>query len=290
MFCTSIPLYPMENLNKKTLFDRIIGSIAQSAPMNRLNSFIASHIELQGPPATEEFQKMGAEAQTAVGIPTERQVPIRDFEDMEGAAATAEFEAIYLDKDTFNGPNGGSYGFLRSAIHHEAVHVKYNDDLGLTLINPKTGLFGGLLLAAMFKPQGRLKILYPISMATGLLAGKWLNGKYSKYFERRADIEGHYATQCSFCVHEKAGTKRKVLDDCHKVLELLQNDEEMEKRIASGLVTQADRENAINTAQDLIKKDGYLSPDELEKIALDLKQQGKVCTFHNACKAPIIKV
>jgi hypothetical protein len=287
----------MESLNKKTLFDRVVGSIAQSTPMNKLNSFIASRIELQGPPATEEFQKMGAEAQTAVGIPTGRQVPIRDFENMSKSAATAEHEAIYLDKDTFNGTNGDSYGFLRSAIHHEAVHIKYNDDLVGRLISPKSGILGGLLLAALLKPRGSLKILYPISIIAGTVTGHWLNRKYSHYFERRADIEGHYVTQCSFCVHEKAETKRKVIDCCHNALEFIKSgkyDEKIKKEIAEGKVTTSEasenRELVITMAKNQLEDDGYLSPDELKSIALDLKQQGKVCTFHNACKAPIINV
>lgn len=272
-------------LNKKTLFDRVIGSVAQSGPINKLNSFIASHIELQGPPARPEFQKIGADAQTAVGIPTGRQVPIREFEDMADGAAIAEFEAIYLSTDHFNCTDEKkvSYGVKRSDIHHEAVHIKYNDNLGFTLISPKTGTLSALLLTTMLKPQGKFKLLYPIPMIVGLFASKWLSTKYRDYCERRADIEGHYATQCSACVHEKAEDVREALEGMHEHLELLQNDNYMKEPIASGRVTQADRENAINVAQDFINsKKHYLSPDELDKIALDLKQQNKLCAFHRA--------
>jgi hypothetical protein len=279
----------MESLNKKTLFDRVVGSMAQSKPMNQFNSWIASGFILRGTPASPEFQKMGADAQIAVGIPAERQVPIRFLEpEDEHDGGLAQAEAIYLYKDTFDNADT-SYGVNRCIIHHEAVHIKYNDEMAIAPFLA-TGLMSGPVLTKLIKPDGKLNILYPLSMIAGVLAGRWLAGKYlTSYCERRADIEGHYATQCSTCVQESANNLKEKLTFMHKALEVLKNDEEMEKRISSGLVTQADRENAINTAQDFINtKKHYLSPDELEQIALDLKQQGKVCTFHNACKAPII--
>lgn len=273
-----------EALNKKTLFDRILGSIAQSRPMNKLNLFLASHIELQGPPARPEFQKMGADAQTAVGIPVKRQVPVRQFKDMEEGDACTEYEAIYLDEDTFNSTEN-PYGFKRCTIYHEAVHVKYNDYRSDRLIKI-AGLMSGLFLTKILNPQGALKILYPISSSTGYFVGKLLAQKYLRYCERRADIEGHYATQCAACVQESADHLRKELTSLHEQLAMFRDNKDIQN--ADGeLITPFDREALINEGQNCINEFNkrYLSPDELDKIALDLKQQNKLCAFHSAQQA-----
>jgi hypothetical protein len=70
--------------------------------------------------------------------------------------------------------------------------------------------------------------------------------KYSKFFERRADLETAYALKCNQCVQKKADSEK----------------------------------NGSQKDQELSTKNGYLSWEELEAIAQEHKQNGRVCDYH----------
>ena len=213
-----MPLYPLEiPLSKKTLFDEVVGSMTQSKTMYRFNEWLASHQnpeETPSTPASSEFQKMGAEAQDAVGIPKERQVPINE-KSLENADGQAEYDKICMNKENFLKKIVSCYGYKRCLLHHEAIHIKYND-------------------RASMMPAAKLDAL----------TGSSLLKKQSHYCERRADIEGCYATECSACVQDYADIANKTS----------------------------------------LKDKGYLSIEELEAISRDLKQQNKLCPYHHKKK------
>ncbi|OGB86198.1 hypothetical protein A3J41_00410 [candidate division TM6 bacterium RIFCSPHIGHO2_12_FULL_38_8] len=64
--------------------------------------------------------------------------------------------------------------------------------------------------------------------------------------ERRADVEGHYATQCSSCVREHAQNRKRLFEEENNPL----------------------------------KNQGYLWANDLEKIAQDLGD--KKCAYHRS--------
>ena len=269
----SIAMYASNPMYKKSFFSKALGRMAQSEIVYRLNSWLASSIKPSGELASSEFQKLGKEAQYAVGIPEKRHVPIRE-EGMDGDAAKASEEAIYINKDTFE-DNEVPYGVKRCDLYHEAVHIKYHDAIFPGLLRLTT-LICAPFLVKMFKPQGKWKILYLVSVFPVDFVGKRLTKKYKQYCERRADIEGHYATQCHVCVSDKARDIRGALSKAHKTLEVINSSRNREV-----LKNNKELLKYKRICEEFIKsKAYYLSADDNEKIANDLKQENKICYFH----------
>lgn len=256
-----------QTLNQKGFIGKALAAIGTSKMMRQLNDKLCGTWTIDTPhsPATEELKKLAKEAQTAVGIPEERQVPIRISSDPNIDGAYADQDAIYVGNYNYN------YGQKRCMIFHEAVHIKYHDK-STTMIPTITGFFGTPILTKMFiKPKGKFKLLYPISMLAGLFSGRFTQKKYLDFAERRADIEGHYATGCHMCVSEHAGELRRILGYLHQGVEFVKKIENPTK----------DQVEALKIAQNFIEsKKRYLSVEENEIIAADLERDGKVCAFH----------
>ena len=197
---------------------------------------------------------------------------------MDGDAAKASEEAIYINKDTFE-DNEVPYGVKRCDLYHEAVHIKYHDYMFRLLLRLATGLNTFIctsFLVKMFKPQGKWKILYLVPVFSGDFVGKQLAKKYTQYYERRADIEGHYATQCHVCVSDKAHDIREALSIAHKTLEVINS-----TRNRKVLKNNKKLSKNKRIFEEFIKsKTYYLSANDNEKIANDLKQENKICYFH----------
>jgi len=281
----SIATYASNPMYKKSFFSKALGRMAQSEIVHRLNSSIASSIKPSGKPASSEFQKLGKEAQYAVGIPEKKHAPIREKSyEIDGPSAEALEEAIYINKNTFEN-NETPYGVNRCNLYHEAVHIKYHDAIFPDLLRLATRLTTSIcapFLVKMFKPQGKWKILYLVSVFPGDFVGKQLAKKYKQYYkqyyERRADIEGHYATQCHICVSDKARDIRGALSTAHKTLEMINSSRNREV-----LKNNKELLKYKRICEEFIKnkaKAYYLSADDNEKIANDLKQENKICYFH----------
>lgn len=80
--------------------------------------------------------------------------------------------------------------------------------------------------------------------------------------ERRADIQGHYATQCSKCVLESMQSNKNAL------IEYLQTTQP--DNITEDELLKLDQQRAVS---------GYLTQAELEQIAKDLGD--KKCSYHS---------
>lgn len=85
----------------------------------------------------------------------------------------------------------------------------------------------------------------PYGCRRSILSHECVHNKYEDQnptpkCEHRADVEGFNATKCFMCVHEMASTIE---------------------------------ENGG-------KSNGYLTPKDIDKIALDLKKQNKICSYH----------
>ena len=258
-----------QTLNQKGFIGKALAAMATSNVMHRWNEMCGRWMNNSGSPASEELQKLAKEAQTAVGIPEERHVPVRvtDGPDVDGAMA--DRKAIYVSK--YVDDSDYLYGTKRCTLFHESVHIKYHD-MSCSMIPTMAGFFGApILTRALIKPQGRLKLLYPISMIAGFYSGRIVQKKYRDYYERRADIEGHYATGCHVCVSEHAGELRNTLDYINQGLETLKSIENPnDEQVAAAKVCEGFIEG----------KKRYLSPDENEIIAADLKRDNKVCALH----------
>ena len=264
--------YAIENknqtLNQKGLIDKALALIATSSAMHRWNQFFAKIIPLKGVPASEAIQALGKEAQTALGIPTDRQVPIQYIPELD-VSAEAHDNAIVTGNELADDKT--AYGVKRCNMFHEAVHIKYNDGSfnGIIFLGSLLGI--PLATKLFINPQGKLKLLYLLALMAGHYVGRTIQGQFESYRERRADIEGHYATKCHKCVTEK-------VEDIRGAYELV-----------NGIITRLDDHTDLNEAQvnglafakRLIEsKKCYLSIEENEAIAAELKRDNKVCAFH----------
>lgn len=243
-------------LNNQTLFDKIAGSIGQSKQLylfekHIMSKIIAPTIKVFGDEmASEEYQNLGEEAQHALRIHQERHVPIKKLDPNSPLAkfvgGLAFPETIYVNEEKLN---QATYGYRRHALFHEAVHKKYNDMSADTLVELGVMIassIGALFLIKAAKPK-LSKVKHGIGIfSIAVLASMIASNRFHYYFERRADIEGIYAAQCSVCAQESATRRRESF--------------EVEK--------------------NPLRNGGYLWAKDMEKIAQDLKQQDKICSYH----------
>jgi hypothetical protein len=279
----------VQTLNKKGLIGKALAAMGTSSMMHHYNQFIAERLPVDGVPASADIQELGKEAQTAVGIPADRQVPIQDLDGLDGGMASSN--AIMIGEKSYD---DAAYGVKRCDMFHESVHIKYHDDSFNSAIY-LSSLLGAPLAARQFiKPQGTLKLLYLPVLVAGHYVARGVQNQFCKYRERRADIEGHYATQCHECVTEKAENLKTTRDDMRSGLdkiEILSNLSEDEYLAwnEGGDRSYADFKTGLVVAYTgakawLESKKRYLSVEENEIIAADLKRDNKVCAFHASKK------
>ncbi len=250
--------YPDQRLNQKSLWQKTIGAIAESYPMywlekkigEKLSDTIIEMHQLGDMPATPHYQALGKEAQSAVGIPEEYHVPIKKMPQTNPlagvAAGFAMPHAIYMNEEKLNEL---SYGVQRCAVYHEAIHKKYNDDT-VDDVSACITFFGTAYVThkilQTITPNLYLIVRVLGMCGSGIISTNIVCTEYYHYRERRADIEGCYATQCATCVQEAATHRRKRFEE----------------------------ENHP------FKNNGCLQADEMEIIAHDLKQENKLCIHH----------
>jgi len=295
-FLFSSALCMSGQLGEKNWLDRALAKFAQSSWVVKLNQRLAV-LDIDdvsnAREAPKDVQELGKMAQLAVGVPASRMVPIKEQSlgnvkeqsfGISGTAAQALCGAIVVDSQ-----NPDPYSVKRCNMYHEAVHIKYNDEaiIGLgNLAGFLGGLISGLYVVKAFNPVGKWKLLYPVFSLINACVIKYLFDRYyGRYFERRADIEGHYATGCYVCVHEKAEDVRGALKIAQDILDEYPGF--LKEQESLGQLTDEQRkqiEYAIAYARDYIKdkSDYYLSSDENEQIVSDLRRKNKVCPFHVA--------
>jgi len=266
-FIHAFTLGAAEDLRSQNLIDSLLGSLGKSPLVHIYNEHVQMYISklykeillLGDEQASEEYQKLGKEAQQSAGILENWHVPIKKINPASTVAsfvgALAEADAIYVNEERLA---LRSYGARRCALFHEAVHEKYHD-LAFDSI-----LEWGSLISASIISHKLIKSVSPFNkfclsgmvhkggaFVLGVIASSLVSSKFSYYRERRADLEGHYGTACYKCVEESAAFAR------HR--------NEVEK--------------------NPLIHNGYLWPLELEEIAADLHQENKTCNYHREINA-----
>ncbi len=271
-------------LNRKSYLDKMLAKLAQSSWMVKLNQSKAKRTPLPPEEAHPDLQKLGREAQLAVGIPEDKLVPIRLSND-------DVYQAGYNYIETPASGRRESYGIERCNMHHESVHVKYNDhtlrQLVVVPIAALAGLLSECFLIKRFNPTGWRKIIYPIFTLSSapFLIGLPYN-IYTKYIERRADIEGHYATQCCMCVNEKVeqlDTELKTANNIMRGIEYAGDFDSYSQQLQEShnfphKLIQTGVDEAYQTIAKT-KNGHYLSIEENRQIAAELKRRNLVCDF-----------
>ena len=252
---TACFVQPYESFNQKTWPAKIMGFIGQSSLMHAYSTHIQTKIDkvttqlifhYGNEPASQKYQELGMAAQFAVGISKEHHLPIKKI-NLESplaraVGAIAEAGAIYVNEEKLD---KRTYGQNYAGLCHEAVHVKYHDKSVDALLEV-VGFIGTAIgtyavLKALNVVAWRKRLSFVV--ACGLTV--YASSKYSHFQEQRADIEGHYATQCSSCVFEHAQLRKQLFE----------------------------KENSP------LKNSGYLYCAGLEKIAQDLGD--KKCAYHS---------
>lgn len=215
-------LQASDGSDQQTWLAKIMGVIGKSSFMHVYSTKIQVKIDkatthsllnFGDEPASQKYQDLGREAQFAVGIPEHRHVPIKKINPESPMAslvgAVAESDAIYVNEEKMDKV---LYGSVRSTFFHEAVHVKYHDKA----MDQAIESFG--LLSATVGTYAVLKLLNiaswnkNISLIVGFALVSYTGNKYHHFMERRADIEGHHATQCSCCVREHAQRRKQLFE------------------------------------------------------------------------------
>ena len=235
----------------KTFFEKNIAVLGQSKPVYLFEKYICLPTRFifrtlnnfDDQLADPSIQELGKEAQLAVGISEKKCIPIKKLNpNIVNGSAIAEPDAIYVNEQSFQRYN---FGFKRCTMLHEAIHVKNRD-------STMNFLIGGLTFLTL--SSGLEKIIKKSRMVTrskalqksviyvpSYLSTLYACKKFHYFGEQRADVEGYYASNCSSCVKEA-------------IMLTKYNEEE--------------------------KLAGYLDKNSSIKIAEDLEQQHKLCTFH----------
>lgn len=234
---------------------QILNAIGQSDPIHMCSEHIQTKIDaatthqfmqLGDEPASLKYQELGSEAQFELGIAQEHHLPIKKINQASPIAhiigAVAESNAIYVNEEKFDKE---VFGSVRCAIFHEAAHVKYHDKVMDGMVEICMLVAGSVGAFITFKQINVEMLRKTMSFLLGLGMAAYASSEYSCFMERRADIEGHYATQCCLCVRESAQRR-------HRLFEI---------------------ENHP------CQHNGYLGALDLEKIAQDLGD--KKCAYHS---------
>ena len=261
-----------EPLNQKTWFSQAIDSIGQSSFMHAYSKHVQTKIDsvmhsIQNygdQPASSRYQELGSQAQCALCTPQEHHLPVKKFNETSRVAtlfpAVAESDAIYANENMLDKK---TYGSQRSTMFHEATHTKYHDS-AVGGILKQAGFWGGTIgTYSALKYCNVVRLRKSLSCTAGLTLMLYTAIKYKYFMEHRADIQGHYATQCSSCVNEEIENRKLLLKENHNACKEL---------------------HAVSPtiAQFLDKPElpyGYLTRAELQQIAQDLGD--KKCAYHS---------
>ncbi|BDC34572.1 hypothetical protein Noda2021_05300 [Candidatus Dependentiae bacterium Noda2021] len=181
-------------------------------PLRKLLQFITPllnpHLKIKDCLANDDLQKIAQEAQTAVGIPTTQQVPLKraegtSFTGLEFYAAT-NCNGIFINQNSLAFK---SYGLIRNVLHHEAIHYKYDDSIMAALLAGASCLtidkISTKLIVRYIKGGPKSNIMAVICSLSAAVSAFGIVHRFNLYAEHRADIQGAYATQCYKCVKEK---------------------------------------------------------------------------------------
>lgn len=257
-------------------------------PISRIRYRLTLFNNADATEADKEYQALGKEAQNKVGVPSREQLPVKNIplyaKLPRNAYALASTDAIYIDPTQFSDL---SYGEKRSIFFHEAVHVKYHDETKLerslvdglaqmAVLSVASGLAIKLLpffpsiknglvkLSDMRIPVLSLGVSESLSTASemstpvlSVVSAFFLSSIYrslrtSFHHEKRADIEGAYASSCYRCVGEQAEHAPWRWGNEWDSMSMLAN--------------------------------GYASRQDMYQIRDQLKLENKVCDYHSKIK------
>lgn len=247
--CATSQIWTLEPLNQQTWFAKTMDSIGQSSFMHAYSNYMKKLDTCHSnEPASQEYQELGSEAQRNINSIPEHHFPIKKW---DLPLAKASCDTIYCNETDLN---AREYGSRRATMHHEAIHAKYHDQATIYSLVPIGFSVGAISTRAALKALNINKFRKTLITTTGLSFMTYGLLKYKGFMERRADIQGHYATQCSSCIRKEIQERKNhLIKTCPSL--------------------------PVDSLEYVSNLQGYLTTAELEKIAQDLGD--KKCSYHS---------
>ncbi|MCX5923617.1 MAG: hypothetical protein NTU89_03585 [Candidatus Dependentiae bacterium] len=244
----------------------------------KIDAIINSYYGYGYEPASQKYQDMGLEAQKAVGISPDRILPILKFSPSskfgQKFVAIAESNAIYINEDMFDNM---SYGAQRFTLLHEATHVKHHDTATKGLLKPISILSG----IATYQAMNKLNIVTlrkSLSVMVCISTFFYLNSKYTKLIENRADTQAMIATNCACCIAEEVKRKTDMFEKQAAAFKAaIQSAPKEYKEVFEKYLAGRSIEEFL---EESLCAQGYLYRSDLEKAAKELGD--KKCAHHTA--------
>jgi len=241
------------NQNDKSIIGSILDTCSRSTPVYLWEKYavvpmsrpIIAFTGLGEVLASEEYQNLGKEAQDALGIPQDKQIPIRKIAPTSVMIEAAPVAFSMPDAIYFNEKNlmDKPIGVKRSAAFVEAVHKKYNHAGAQSILGYGSLIMMSILMCKAIRSE-QSKLIKSLAFIGSIFGLCIITKGYLRYSIYRAEVEGHYATKCYLCVQESAAFRPYL------------------EQIGS------------------INKSYMLNKIALEEIAQDLKNQNQLCLCH----------
>lgn len=238
--------------------NRFIAAINKSALVSRIDSWQHNIFQLAFKSAKNAdalYVQFGSDAQKAYGCDQEITIKVMPDEMLKSAKDTVGFAPSACTFPTIilinvEKLNTHPYGLKRFTIYHEMAHAYYHDftcaALASVLMLPPLATLCHYLGSKTTYGINHNKLLWAASICAGNFLCTLLTAPYDRYYEHRADLCAAHACNCAQCMHE----------------------------VAQYRAQQTALEQAI------IKKNGYLTAAEAEKIAQEFKEKNCLCTYH----------
>lgn len=244
-------------LSNTSFIARMFDAIGQSRVMRIFNDKVQAQLHVNilhkimpcDSGVSSGYQALGLEAQSAIGIPKDKQLPIKKLSEQHPlaafAGAIAEPDAIYVNEKRLQNV---AYGVRRFAMFHEAVHVLHNDmatDQVIELCGYAT--IAPFVYRLLSINNYALPVKIVGSFVTATAINILLETRFLKFVERRADCIALERINCAQCVKETIDRRRE----------------------------------SITKENNPLWVKGYIMPDEMEVVERHYRSQNKFCEYHS---------
>ncbi|MBP7854384.1 hypothetical protein KAZ82_00430 [Candidatus Babeliales bacterium] len=277
--CMASIMYTSNDLKNQTKLAKALDKFGQSKFIHAYSVYVQSFIDKFQSygfnRASDNYQELGLEAQNALGVFGKYRLPVKKMISNTIIKAVVGSDGIYVNEKVLDAM---SFGSRRCTMFHESVHAKYHDAAVLGMLKI-LGFCAGSV--GMYKLLGVCKIVMlrkSFSVLIGIVSSVGLSFRYRQFMERRADIQGHYATDCASCVQEEIDQRTKMFESTQKAIFDNLSQEKKEEYLVA-VKKQYENRDFTDDLETFECFQGYLRRSELKQIAQDLGVQR--CKYHS---------
>ena len=225
--------------------------------------------------ALQQYQDLGREAQQVLGIAPEFELSIKKIKGTSKMPAVAGSDGIYVNEEVFKTK---SVGAQRCAMFHESVHAKYHDAAVLGILKIMGFAAGCVGMHELLLACDVVTLHKTVSVLAGIVSSLGLSFKYRQFMERRADMQGHAAANCSICVQEEIDQRTKTFDSVQKAcFETMP--EQQKQKYQDAFKKRYGDQDPTEILENFECMQGYLRRSDLKQIKQDLGDTK--CRYHS---------